>query len=144
MTNTPDKIVYTARATVTGGRRQGHAVSDDGVLDLTLTAPKETGGPGTGTNPEQLFAAGYGACFQSALGLIAKRQGIDASQSQVDVAVGFGPEGDVYALTVDITARIPGVDAETAQGLVEAAHEVCPYSRATRGNVPVTITGLVA
>ena len=78
------------------------------------------------------------------MGLIAKRQGIDASQSQVDVSVGFGLEGDLYALTVDITARIPGVDAETAQRPVEAAQEICPCSRATRGNVSVTISGLVA
>ena len=75
MTDTPEKIVYTARATVTGGRKQGHAVTDDGVLDVLLTAPKETGGPGTGTNPEQLFAAGYGVCFQSALGMVAKKEG---------------------------------------------------------------------
>ena len=140
MTDTPEKIVYTARATVTGGR-QGHATSDDGVLDLDLTAPKETGGPGTGTNPEQLFAVGYGACFQGALSAVAKKAGVDASASTVDVAVGFGPEGDSYAITADITATIPGVDDAQAQELVEAAHQVCPYSKATRGNVPVTVTG---
>jgi osmotically inducible protein OsmC len=140
MTNTPDKIVYTARATVTGGR-QGHARSEDGVLDLSLTAPKETGGPGTGTNPEQLFAVGYGACFQGALGLVAKKHGVDASGSTLDIAVGFGPEGDSFAITADIVATIPGVDDAKAQELVEAAHEVCPYSKATRGNVPVTVTG---
>jgi Ohr subfamily peroxiredoxin len=143
MTQTPEKIVYTARATAEGGRK-GHARSDDGILDLALTAPKETGGPGTGTNPEQLFAAGYSACFQGALGLVAKKQGIDTSASLVEAAVGFGPEGDSFAITVDITATIPGVDAETAQQLVEAAHEVCPYSKATRGNVPVTVTGVAA
>ena len=143
MTNTPDKIVYTARAEVTGGR-DGHAKSDDGILDLSLTAPKETGGPGTGTNPEQLFALGYGACFQGALGLVGKSQGVDTSASVLDIAVGFGPEGESFAITVDITARIPGVDAETAQGLVDKAHEVCPYSKATRGNVPVTVTGVPA
>ncbi len=140
MTDTPEKIVYTARATVTGGRA-GHAVTDDGVLDLDLTAPKETGGPGTGTNPEQLFAVGYGACFQGALGLVAKKEGVDASGSQLEIAVGFGPEGESFAVTADITATIPGVDDETAQRLVEAAHQVCPYSKATRGNVPVTVTG---
>jgi osmotically inducible protein OsmC len=143
MTNTPEKIVYTARATVTGGR-SGRAVSEDGVMDVTLTAPKETGGPGTGTNPEQLFALGYGACFQGALGLVAKKEGVDTSESEVLIAVGFGPEGQSFAITADITARIPGVDAETAQRLVEAAHEVCPYSKATRGNVPVTVTGVPA
>ncbi|QDH10607.1 organic hydroperoxide resistance protein [Nocardioides dongxiaopingii] len=140
MTNTPTKIVYTARASVTGGRA-GHARSEDGVLDLDLTAPKETGGPGTGTNPEQLFAVGYGACFQGALGLAAKNAGVDASGSTVDIAVGFGPEGDSFAITADITATIPGVDDAKAQELVEAAHQLCPYSKATRGNVPVTVTG---
>ena len=140
MTDTPSKIVYTARATVQGGR-QGHATSEDGVLDLALTAPKEMGGAGTGTNPEQLFAVGYGACFQGALGLVAKKAGVDASQSIVDIAVGFGPEGDSFAITADINVSIPGVDDTTAQELVEAAHQVCPYSKATRGNVPVTLTG---
>ena len=140
MTNTPEKIVYTARATVTGGR-QGRATSEDGVLDLSLTAPKEMGGPGTGTNPEQLFAVGYGACFQGALGMVAKGHGVDASGSTLDIAVGFGPEGDSYAITADIVATIPGVDDATAQELVEAAHAVCPYSKATRGNVPVTVVG---
>jgi osmotically inducible protein OsmC len=140
MTSTPEKIVYTARATVTGGR-QGHAVSDDGILDLSLTAPKETGGPGTGTNPEQLFAVGYGACFQGALGLVAKKRGVDTAGSSLDIAIGFGPEGDSFGITADIDVTIPGVDDATAQELVEAAHEVCPYSKATRGNIPVTVTG---
>lgn len=140
MTNTPEKIVYTARATVHGGR-EGHAKSDDGVLDLTLTAPRETGGPGTGTNPEQLFAVGYGACFQGALAMVAKQHGVDARDSVLEIAVGFGPEGESFAITADITATIPGVDDTKAQELVEAAHQVCPYSKATRGNVPVTVTG---
>ena len=140
MTNTPTKIVYTARATVTGGR-QGHATSEDGVLDLALTAPKETGGPGTGTNPEQLFAVGYGACFQGALTMVAKSAGVDASGSTLDIAVGFGPEGDSFAITADIVVSIPGVDDAKAQELADAAHQVCPYSKATRGNVPVTVTG---
>ena len=144
MTNTPDTIVYTARARVTGGRKDGRATSDDGILDLSLTAPKETGGPGTGTNPEQLFALGYGACFNGALALVAKSEGVDASGAALDVAVGFGPEGESFAITVDITASIPGVDDDTAQRLVEAAHQVCPYSKATRGNVPVTVTGRAA
>lgn len=143
MTQTPEKIIYTARASATGGRK-GHTRSEDGILDLELTAPKESGGPGTGTNPEQLFAAGYAACFAGALGLVAKKQGVDASQAQVEAAVGFGPEGESYAITVDLTARIPDVDAETAQKLVKAAHEVCPYSKATSGNVPVTVTGVPA
>lgn len=143
MTQTPDKIVYTAKATVTGGRA-GRATSEDGVLDLELTAPKETGGSGTGTNPEQLFALGYGACFQGALQMVGKAEGVDTSASELDIAVGFGPEGDSFAITADITVRIPGVDAETAQKLVDGAHQVCPYSKATRGNVPVTVTGVPA
>lgn len=143
MTNTPDKIVYTARATVTGGRA-GQATSEDGILDLDLTAPKETGGPGTGTNPEQLFAVGFGACFQGALGMVAKNAGVDASGSTLDIAVGFGPEGESFAITADITITIPGVDDAKAQELVEAAHQVCPYSKATRGNVPVTVKGIGA
>lgn len=140
MTNTPEKIVYTARASVTGGRA-GRATSEDGILDLDLTAPKETGGPGTGTNPEQLFAVGYGACFQGALGLAAKKAGVDVSESVLDIAVGLGPEGESLAISADITVTIPGVDDAKAQELVETAHQLCPYSKATRGNVPVTVTG---
>ncbi|MDP9822059.1 organic hydroperoxide resistance protein [Nocardioides massiliensis] len=144
MTNTPDEIQYTARVQIVGGRQGGRAVSEDGVMDVQLTAPKETGGPGTGTNPEQLFAMGYGACFQSALTAVAKKAGVDASESTVEVAVGFGPHDKSFALTVELTGRIPGVDAEQAQELMEAAHEICPYSKATRGNVPVTLRGVVA
>lgn len=144
MTNTPREIAYTARAHVIGGREAGHAVSEDGILDLRLTAPKETGGPGTGTNPEQLFAVGYAACFQTAVTSVAKQQGVDASESIVEAVVGFGPDDTSFALTVELTARIPGVDEATAQGIVEKAHEVCPYSRATRGNVPVTVRGVPA
>ncbi|SDD60029.1 organic hydroperoxide resistance protein [Auraticoccus monumenti] len=140
MTNTPTKIVYTANASITGGR-QGHGRSEDGVLDVELTAAKEMGGPGTGTNPEQLFAVGYGACFQSALAGVAKKEGVDASASVVRTSVGLGPEGASYALTVDLVAEIPGVDDATAQRLVDAAHQNCPYSKAVRGNVPVTVTG---
>ncbi len=139
MTTTPDKIVYTAVATSTGGRA-GRAVSSDGILDISLTAPKETGGPGTGTNPEQLFAAGYSACFNSALGSIAKRGGVDATGSTVTAEVGFGPEGDSFALAVELKIGIPGVDLDKVREFAEAAHQVCPYSKATRGNVPVTLT----
>ncbi len=141
MTQTPSKIVYTASATTTGGRR-GHVVSSDGNLDLLLTAPKETGGPGTGTNPEQLFAAGYSACFNSAVMMVAKKAGLDASAAQVTVNIGFGPEGDSFAITADLEVRIPGIEPATVQELAEAAHQVCPYSKATRGNVPVTITAI--
>ena len=138
MTQTPDKIIYTAVATSTGGR-QGRATSSDGVLDVSLTAPKELGGPGTGTNPEQLFAAGYSACFNSALAMIAKRAGVKADGSQVTANVGFGPLGSSYALSVELEVSIPGVELAKVQELAEAAHQVCPYSNATRGNIDVTI-----
>jgi osmotically inducible protein OsmC len=143
VTQTPTKIVYTASATTTGGRR-GRAVSSDGILDVTLTAPKETGGPGTGTNPEQLFAAGYSACFNSALMMVAKKAGVDANAAEVTADIGFGPEGDSYALTVELKVLIPGVPLAQVQELAEGAHQVCPYSKATRGNVPVTITAVEA
>ena len=141
MTHTLDKILYTASATSTGGRG-GRAVSSDGILDVSLTAPKELGGPGTGTNPEQSFAAGYSACFNGALALVAKRAGVDASGAEVTANIGFGPEGDSYGITADLEVRIPGVELGQAQELAEAAHHVCPYSRATRGNVPVTVKAL--
>ena len=143
MTQTPDKIIYTAVATSTGGR-QGRATSSDGVLDVGLTAPKELGGPGTGTNPEQLFAAGYSACFNSALARIAKNAGVKADGSQVTANVGFGPLGSSYALSVELEVSIPGVEQAKVEELAEAAHQVCPYSNATRGNVPVTLTAIAA
>jgi osmotically inducible protein OsmC len=141
MTQTPSTIVYTAVATSTGGRG-GRAVSSDGILDVSLTAPKELGGPGTGTNPEQLFAAGYSACFNSALAMVAKKAGVDASGAEVTANIGFGPEGGGYALTAELEVRIPGIELAQAQDLAEGAHQVCPYSRATRGNVPVKVTAL--
>lgn len=143
MTNTPNKIVYTASATATGGR-DGRARSSDGVLDLTLTRPTETGGEGGGTNPEQLFAAGYAACFQGALGLVGKKQGVDTAKSEVTADVGFGPEGESFAITVDLKVAVPGVELAQVQELADAAHQVCPYSKATRGNVPVTVTAVEA
>lgn len=143
MTNIPSKIVYTASATTTGGR-QGHAVSSDGVLDLQLTAPKEMGGPGTGTNPEQLFAAGYSACFNGALMMVAKKAKIDASAAQVTVDIGFGPEGESYAITADLEVSIPGVELSTVQELADAAHQACPYSKAIRGNVPASVKAVAA
>jgi osmotically inducible protein OsmC len=134
------KPLYTARATATGGRA-GHAVSDDGVLDLDLKPPAEMGGPGGATNPEQLFAAGYAACFQSALAVVGRRQGVDTSDSRVeaDVSIGTIPGGG-YGLAVALRVSIPGADAETTAALAEAAHQVCPYSNATRGNIDVTVS----
>ena len=143
MTQTPTKIVYTASATTNGGR-QGHTVSSDGVLDLELTAPKEMNGPGTGTNPEQLFAAGYSACFNGALMMVARKAGVDASAARVTANIGFGPEGDSFAITADLEVAVPGLDLAQVQELADAAHQVCPYSKATRGNVPVTVKAVDA
>jgi Ohr subfamily peroxiredoxin len=128
-----------AKATATGGR-EGHAVSDDGILDVDLQPPKEMGGPGGATNPEQLFAAGFAACFQSALGVVGRRGGVDTSASTVEADVSIGPiPGGAYGLAVAIRVTIPGVDEATARSLTEAAHQVCPYSNATRGNIDVTL-----
>ena len=140
MTTSLTKPLYTARATATGGRA-GHAVSDDGIIDLDLRPPNEMGGPGGATNPEQLFAAGYAACFQSALGVVGRRQGTDTSSSTVeaDVTIGTIPGGG-YGLAVALRVSIPSVEPETVRALAEAAHQVCPYSNATRGNVDVSIT----
>jgi len=140
MTTSLTKPLYTARATATGGRA-GHAVSDDGIIDLDLRPPKEMGGPGGATNPEQLFAAGFAACFQSALGVVGRRQGTDTSSSTVeaDVTIGTIPGGG-YGLAVALRVSIPSVEPETVRALAEAAHQVCPYSNATRGNVDVSIT----
>ena len=143
MTNTPDKIVYTASATSTGGR-EGRAVSAEPDMDLKLDAPKATGGAGNGTNPEQLFAMGYGACFNGALGLAAKETGLDVDGSQVRVNVGFGPEGESFAVTADIEVFVPGADVAQVQKAADRAHELCPDSKATRGNVPVTVKAVDA
>ena len=135
------KILYTAEATVQGGR-EGQARSSDGNLVVNLSVPKEMGGSGgQGTNPEQLFAAGYAACFQSALMRIARRQQVDASQSTIIAKVGIGPIGEGrFGLEVELHVAIPGVDKATGEKLVELAHQVCPYSNATRGNIPVKLT----
>jgi osmotically inducible protein OsmC len=133
------RSLYTARATATGGR-SGHVVSGDGILDVDLRPPKEMGGPGGATNPEQLFAAGYAACFQSALGVVGRRQGADTSQSTVEADVTIGSvKGGGYGLAVTIRVSIPGADPAMARSLAEAAHRVCPYSNATRGNIDVTL-----
>jgi lipoyl-dependent peroxiredoxin len=143
MTTQLDKIVYTARASATGGRG-GHARSDDGHIDLDLRSPKEMGGPGGATNPEQLFAAGYAACFQGALGVAGRRRGIDTSGSLVTAEVSIGPVGEAFGLAVVLDVAIPGVDEDTCQDLADAAHEVCPYSNATRGNISVEVRARVA
>lgn len=138
MTTPLVKPLYTARATATGGR-SGHAVTDDGQVDVHLKPPKEMGGPGGGTNPEQLFAAGYAACFQGALGVVGRRQGVNTEDSLVETDVTIGTVGGGYGLAVTIKVSIPGVAADTVAALAEAAHQVCPYSNATRGNIDVTL-----
>jgi Ohr subfamily peroxiredoxin len=135
----PEKVLYTAEATSTGNGRRGHVASSDGRLDFDLAPPVEMGGSGNGTNPEQLFAAGYSACFHSALRLAARRAGVDAGESAVAARVHIGPEGDAYGLAVTLVITIPGMDREKARELAESAHQVCPYSRATRGNISVEL-----
>ncbi len=140
MVTTLNKVLYTAEASTVGGR-DGHATSSDGVLDLDVRVPEEMGGHGGGTNPEQLFAAGYAACFQSALGVVSRRQKVDTTESTVTARVSIGPiDGGAFGLSVAIAVAIPDVGAELAQQLVEAAHQVCPYSNATRGNIEVALS----
>ncbi len=137
----PEKTLYTARVTVTGGRT-GSATSEDGVLDLSLTAPKETGGPGTGTNPEQLFAAGYAACFTSALTAVAKQDDVDVTGVTTVGEVDLGPVGAGYGIAVTLRVSVPGLDRSTLSELLAKAHQVCPYPNATRGNIPVDLVAV--
>lgn len=139
MTQTPPNTIYTAQATAHGGR-SGRIESSDDRLKMHLSVPSEMGGDGgVGTNPEQLFAAGYAACFQGALGVVGRRSKVDTEGSEVTAQVGLQKAGLSFALDVELQVRIPGVDRETAQKLVEQAHQVCPYSMATRGNVDVRL-----
>ncbi|MEU4537755.1 organic hydroperoxide resistance protein [Streptosporangium sp. NPDC023825] len=132
--------LYTAIATANAGGREGRAVSSDKRLDVALTPPKEMGGSGEGTNPEQLFAAGYAACFASALQLIGRRQKADVSEASVTAEVGLVQEGKGLALSVTLRVELPDeLHGEAGTALVEAAHQVCPYSNATRGNIPVNL-----
>ncbi|MFF4346480.1 organic hydroperoxide resistance protein [Streptomyces sp. NPDC001530] len=131
-------VLYTAVATAENGR-DGRVATDDGKLDVIVNPPKEMGGNGTGTNPEQLFAAGYSACFQGALGVVARQENADISGSTVTAKVGIGKNEDGFGIIVEISADIPNADAATARALVEKAHQVCPYSKATRGNITVTL-----
>ncbi|WP_227424453.1 organic hydroperoxide resistance protein [Pengzhenrongella sicca] len=136
--------VYTAVATATGEGRDGHTRSSDGLVDLDLAVPKEMGGAGGATNPEQLFAAGYAACFHSALKMVARSAGVSFTDSAVTAEVGIGPNGEGgFALEVTLRVELGGIDQAAADRLVEAAHGVCPYSNATRGNVPVVLETVV-
>lgn len=132
-----DKVLYTAHAHTTGGR-EGASRSDDGKLDVQLSPPS---GSGTGTNPEQLFAAGYSACFIGALKAVAARQKINLPQDlSVDAEVDLGPVGEAFGIAVRMRIHLPGMDPAQAQHLVDSAHQMCPYSNATRGNIPVTLS----
>jgi lipoyl-dependent peroxiredoxin len=136
------KTLYTAQAHVTGGRIDGHGVTSDGALDVRLKSPAELGGEGGGTNPEQLFAVGFAACFESALGAIARRRKVELGDVAIDSKVSLLPnENRGFDLAVELDVTVPGIDdaAEVAE-IVEAAHHVCPYSNATRGNIAVTLT----
>jgi Ohr subfamily peroxiredoxin len=134
-------VLYTATAHATGDGRNGHARSDDGYVDLDLRIPTEMGGPGGATNPEELFAAGYAACFHSALKLVAGRQKLDVTGTEVSASIGIGPNDDGgFGLTAALVVYAPALDKATALELTEAAHKVCPYSNATRGNIDVTLS----
>ena len=138
MTIALTKVAYTTAATAKGGRA-GHVASADGVLDLDTAQPGTSEEPKA--NPETLFAAGYAACFQGALGNRAKTKGIDTSDSTVTADVSFGPSEDGgFGIAVELKVTIPGVEPEQARELVELAHEFCPYSKATKGNIDVTLT----
>jgi lipoyl-dependent peroxiredoxin len=136
--------IYTAHATVTGGRADGHGKTSDGVLDLQLRLPKEMGGTGeeAATNPEQLFAIGYAACFEGALGVVGRREHEEVGDVAIDSSVSLLPiQGGGFQLAVELAVTLPQVsDPEKAKAIVAAAHQVCPYSNATRGNVEVTLT----
>ncbi|WFE93948.1 organic hydroperoxide resistance protein [Micromonospora sp. WMMD987] len=135
------QVLYTASATATGDGRNGHVRTSDATLDLDLTVPKEMGGAGGAANPEQLFAAGYAACFHSALRTVARRDKADVTGSVVEAEVGIGANGSGgFGLAVTLVVDLPAVERSAAQQLVEAAHQVCPYSNATRGNIEVALT----
>jgi osmotically inducible protein OsmC len=142
----PESIVYTAAATSMGDGRNGHVRSSDGILDADVRTPKEMGGEGGATNPEQLFAAGYAACFHSALKASSKVHGVTISDSAVTAEVGIGPDGKGgFGLAITLHVELGGgVSQEDAEKAVEVAHQVCPYSNATRGNVDVTLEVEVA
>jgi osmotically inducible protein OsmC len=133
--------LYTAVAHATGDGHNGHTRTDDRMLDLDLRVPTAMGGPGGATNPEQLIAAGYAACFHSALKVVAQRDKLDVSDSEVSATVGIGmlPNGG-FGLEVELDVHVPALDQQAAEALVAQAHEVCPYSNATRGNIDVKLS----
>ena len=132
-------MAYTTKATTKGGRN-GRAVLENGGLALAMALPKEIGGAGDGHNPEQLFALGYSSCYGQAILALAKKHDVDGNDARVTCAVTLDKDDISFALKVELTVSIPGADKEKVKALVEDAHKICPYSRATRGNVPVTLT----
>jgi Ohr subfamily peroxiredoxin len=136
------KVLYTAQANVNGGRAKGHGRTSDGALDVQLRMPPEMGGEGGGTNPEQLFAVGFAACFESALGVVGRRERVDVGDVSIDSRVSLLPTEDRgFALAVELDVTLPSVDdPEQAARIVAAGHKVCPYSNATRGNIEVQLT----
>ncbi len=133
--------LYTAAVTATGGR-DGHIKSSDGILDLELRKPKELAGQGGATNPEQLFAAAWGACYLGALGSIAEHDGVDVSEANVNVQVSFNKDGNSFVLSAELDVHIPGLPHDETQALADKAHRACPYSKATRGNIEVRVTAV--
>jgi lipoyl-dependent peroxiredoxin len=136
------KVLYTAEASVTGGRADGHGRTSDGALDVDLRPPPELGGPGSGTNPEQLFAIGFAACFEGAISVAARRERVQTGAIRIDSRVALMPTEDRgFGLGVELAVTLPEVpDAEHAERIVRAAHHICPYSNATRGNTEVVLT----
>jgi lipoyl-dependent peroxiredoxin len=136
------RALYTAEATVEGGRANGHGRTDDGKLEVQLRLPEQLGGDGEGTNPEQLFAIGFAACFEGALGVVARREDAEVGDASIDSRVSLLPtEERGFKLAVELDVNLPQVeDAEQAKRIVAAAHRVCPYSNATRGNIEVRLT----
>lgn len=143
--NKLETVLYTAQATSTGGR-DGASKSNDGRLEVSLSTPKELGGAGgAGTNPEQLFAAGYSACFIGAMKFVAMKEKITLPQDlAITASVGIGPIPQGFGIKANLQVRLPGMDKSAAQGLVEKAHQVCPYSNATRGNIEVSLEVVTA
>jgi lipoyl-dependent peroxiredoxin len=134
-------VLYTATANATGDGRNGHTASEDGLLDLDVRVPKEMGGPGGATNPEQLFAAGYAACFHSAMKFVAAADKLDTTGTEVSASVSIGMlASGGFGLAVELDVHAPALERSVAEALVAKAHEVCPYSNATRGNIEVKLT----
>jgi osmotically inducible protein OsmC len=139
------EVVYTTESTATGGGRDGHVTSADGRIDLDTRPPKAMGGSGEGTNPEQLFSAGYAACFLGALRLVAGKSKVKLDDAtNVTVEIGFGKDSEGgFGITGKVVGYLPGLDESAAKDLVEQAHQVCPYSKATRGNIDVEVSAKV-